>query len=74
VVWFQPRRYEVTGTRPVLDHQPGEIFEADIPLEQEERLVQGGAIRVIPVEPVKSLPPLDSEPLTPEHKEEALNG
>ena len=28
-------RYKVTGTQPVLDQQPGHIFEADIPSELE---------------------------------------
>ena len=31
-------RYKVVGTQPVLDNQPGHIFEADIPSELEAYL------------------------------------
>jgi hypothetical protein len=59
---FQPRRYEVTGTQPVLEHQPGDIFETDIPPAQEARLIASGALAVVPVAYPKTLPPLDIEP------------
>jgi len=59
---FQPCRYEVTGIQPVLDHEPGAIFEADIDPAQEARLLASGALTVVPVEPPEYAPPLDSEP------------
>ena len=33
------KRYTVVGSQPILDHQPGESFEADIPEDQEKFLV-----------------------------------
>jgi hypothetical protein len=41
-----PKRYTVTGSQPVLDHQPGETFDADLPADQEEFLVGIGALAV----------------------------
>lgn len=40
------KRYTVTGTQPVLDHKPGESFEAEIPAEQERFLVGIGALAI----------------------------
>ena len=40
-------RYKITGTQPVLDQQPGHIFEADIPSELEAYLFAIGAIKVL---------------------------
>jgi hypothetical protein len=76
---FYPRRYIVTGIQPVsVDgpiRMPGDIFEADIPLEQEIRLLNSGALTVIPVEYPETLPPLDIEPpLNPEQEKEAIDG
>jgi hypothetical protein len=47
------KRYKVTGTQPVLDHQPGEQFTAKIPPEQEDFLVQIGGLKVLPPEKPK---------------------
>ena len=73
---FQPSRYEVTGTQPVLDHEPGTYFEADIPPVQEARLLASGALRLVPVESPEFPPPLDSEPPTTptSTSEESVNG
>jgi hypothetical protein len=38
------RKYRVVGGREVFDHQPGEVFEADIPAEQEARLLERGSL------------------------------
>lgn len=41
-------RYKVVGTEPILDgRQPGEIFEADLPEDQEVFLKSIGAIRLV---------------------------
>ena len=37
--------YEVTATSAVLGHEPGSTFEALLPEIQEQRLIEGGAIR-----------------------------
>jgi len=37
-------KYRVTGEQPVLGHEPGEEFSADIPPEQEALLIESGAI------------------------------
>lgn len=59
---FASRRYQVTGIQPVLDHQPGEVFEADIDPVQEQRLVASGALRRIEMPDPVYPPPLDVEP------------
>lgn len=42
------KRYEVTGTQPVLDNRmPGEKFNADIDPGQEQFLIGIGALRII---------------------------
>lgn len=41
------KRYSVTGTQPVLDHHPGETFEAEIPTEQERFLLAIGALSIV---------------------------
>lgn len=69
---FQPRRYQVTGTQPVLDHEPGSVFEADIDPTQEERLLASGALRRLDVPAEEFPPPLDVEP-TP-NPEQAATG
>ena len=40
-------RYKVVGVQPVLGHQPGETFDADIPEDQEAFLKQIGAIQAV---------------------------
>lgn len=40
------KTYTVTGTQPVLDHEPGEEFQAELGEEQERLLLEGGAIAV----------------------------
>lgn len=68
---FQPRRYQVTGIQPVLDHEPGSIFEADIEPERESRLLASGALSWIPMPDREWPPPLDVEPPpNPEHAAE----
>lgn len=42
-----PKRYEVVGTQPVLEHQPGEKFTADVPADLEEFLVGVGGLKVL---------------------------
>ena len=59
---FQPRRYQVTGIQPVLDHEPGSIFEADLEPVQEARLLASGALIRLAVESPDWPPPLDVEP------------
>lgn len=77
---FSPRRYQVVGSQPVapgwVTHYPGEFFEEDIPFDREMFLIRVGALRVVPVEHPKTLPPLDIEPPEPQtaQEEEALNG
>lgn len=67
---FQPRRYQVAGAQAVLDHEPGAVFEADIPPVQEERLLKSGALRLLP-SPIKKFPPaLDVAPPTPNKKQQ----
>ena len=36
--------YNVTGSQPVLGHEPGEKFQANIPADQEARLIARGQI------------------------------
>ena len=69
---FQPRRYQVTGTQPVLDHEPGSIFEQDIEPTQEARLLASGALRRLETPARKFPPPLDVEP--PPNPEQAVDG
>lgn len=39
--------YKVVGTQPVLDHAPGETFEANIPRDQLIFLFRIGAIEAV---------------------------
>ena len=42
------KKYRVAGPHPVLDHEPGSTFEAEIPADQEARLLERGSlIRVL---------------------------
>lgn len=45
------KRYKVTGAQPVLDKEPGETFDAALPEDQEQFLIQIGAIRIVSNEP-----------------------
>ena len=47
------KTYKVVGTAPILDHQPGETFEADIPDEQADFLVSIGGLEVVKAAEVK---------------------
>lgn len=38
------RRFVVTGIHPVLGHQPGDKFSANLPQEQEDALIAGGGL------------------------------
>jgi hypothetical protein len=58
--------YKVVGTAPILDHQPGETFTADLDPEQEAFLVAIGGLKrtqgekpkvdPLPKSPVADLP------------------
>ena len=41
------KTYEVVGAAPVLDHQPGEKFDASLDRAAEEFLVGTGALKVV---------------------------
>lgn len=41
------KRYKVIGTAPILDHQPGETFEADLDAGAEAFWFQIGAIELV---------------------------
>ncbi len=41
-------RYLVTGPRPVLDHAPGEEFEAELVPEQEAEMLATGRLAIVP--------------------------
>ena len=42
------KKYRVAGPHAVLDHEPGSTFEAEIPADQEARLLERGSlIRVL---------------------------
>lgn len=38
------KKYRVTGTAEVMGHAPGSTFEAEIPADQEARLIQRGSL------------------------------
>jgi len=38
------KKYRVTGTAEVMGHVPGSTFEAEIPADQEARLIQRGSL------------------------------
>lgn len=40
-------RYQVTGPRPYMGHQPGETFDAELPPDQEQRAKDRGSLRVV---------------------------
>lgn len=40
------KRYTVIGSQPVLDHQPGDSFTAELPADQERFLTLIGALKV----------------------------
>lgn len=42
------KRYRVTGGTRTLGHEPGSVFQAAIPSEQEQRLLQRGSIERAP--------------------------
>lgn len=54
-------RYRVTGSTRTLGHEPGSAFEADLPAEQERRMIARGSItrepRKEPQEPGRSEKP-----------------
>jgi hypothetical protein len=47
------KRYKVVGTAPILDHKPGEVFEANLFDEQEEFLVGIGGLEVVTERPAQ---------------------
>ena len=44
------KRYKVVGTRPILDHQPGETFTAEVPADLEAYLIGIGGLAVVGAE------------------------
>lgn len=44
------KKYRVAGEHEVFGHQPGEAFEAEIPAEQEARLLKRGSITTVAAE------------------------
>jgi hypothetical protein len=38
------KKYRVAGPHAVLDHEPGSVFEAEIPADQEARLLERGSL------------------------------
>ena len=38
------KKYQVVGRNEVFDHQPGQVFEAEIPADQEARLLERGSL------------------------------
>lgn len=38
------KKYRVAGPHAVLDHEPGSTFEAEIPEDQEARLLERGSL------------------------------
>lgn len=41
------KKYKVVGVAPILDHQPGETFEAKLDQAHEDFLVQIGGLKVV---------------------------
>lgn len=48
-----PQRYRVSGTSKVFGFEPGKTFERELDPVQEERLLQGGAIKKVRPRPAK---------------------
>lgn len=40
--------YRVSGRRAVLDHEPGDTFDAELTAEQEELLLRAGRLEIVP--------------------------
>jgi hypothetical protein len=40
-------KYEVVGATAFDGHQPGEVFDADLTEEEEDRAIERGAIKVV---------------------------
>jgi hypothetical protein len=57
------KKYRVAGPHAVLDHRPGSTFEAEIPADQEARLLERG-----------SLIRVTSDAPKPSNKEKKQNG
>lgn len=47
-------KYRVIGSRRVMDTAPGDVFEADLPPEQEGSLIAAGHIEPVSKPPKKS--------------------
>ncbi len=41
------KTYKVVGTQPILDNQPGETFEGNIPADREAFLIAIGGLAVV---------------------------
>jgi hypothetical protein len=41
------QRYEVVGVQPVLEHEPGEVFTAEIEPDLERFLIEIGGLRKV---------------------------
>jgi hypothetical protein len=48
---MKPKRYKVVGVLPILDHQPGETFEAELSPEYEATLTSIGGLAVVADKP-----------------------
>lgn len=48
--------YEVTAPVAVLEHEPGDKFEADLDPVQRERLLDGGHLKVVKASAPKAPP------------------
>jgi hypothetical protein len=41
------KRYKVVGPLPILDHQPGETFQQEVPADLEKFLLGTGGLAVV---------------------------
>jgi hypothetical protein len=63
---FEPSRYKVTGTQPVLGHAPGSTFEDDLEPDLEARMLARGSLTKLEpprrqTAPKPPAPPKDAE-------------
>jgi hypothetical protein len=62
------RKYRVNAPTPVLDHEPGETFEADLDPTLEARLLAGGAL-VVDAAPAAAQKAAPEKPVKPDPSE-----
>lgn len=63
--------FRVSGTSRVFGHEPGDVFEQEIPEPQRSQLIEGGAIE--PTSGETGKPVSLTEPKTPETPEESAD-